>query len=147
MSRTWIEPVGDSTTKQWTGGIDWVTSITRDEKRSGFQEEFAREVHKAYGSATEDPKPFKLARYQGWRTSAVRVGRSGASCLLQVSGRVSDEVWTPLAWCGGEVTRLDVQVSLLLPVSLPLWYKRFLMLSTRNQTPLRSSSPLLNFQK
>lgn len=147
MGKVTINPVGDSLTRQWTAGIDWLTYIGRDEKATRRMEDAARSIVADYGDVTDDVKPFKLLRYTGWRTPALRLGKSGRSCLVQISGQVSAEAWTRLVSCGGQPTRLDVQASFLLPVSLPSFYKRFFSLSTKSTPSSRSSSPLRNLQR
>lgn len=144
MATARIEGVGESPTRRWVAGIDWITYIVRDKEQSRELAEIARGIQRDYGLATDAGKPFRLMRYEGWRTPVVRLGRSGASSLLQVSGQVSAEAWTRMASLGGAPTRLDVQVSLQLPTSQPLFYKRFLRPSTRTTSPSRSSSPLRN---
>lgn len=61
--------------------------------------------------------------------------------MLQLSGRVSAEAWTLLGSAGGQPTRLDVQVSLLLPTSLPRFWSSFLRPSTRTRRRPKSSLP------
>lgn len=134
-------PVGDSLTRQWTAGIDWVTYIARDREAVPRLSALAREIQEEYGDPVDVEKPFTLARYHGWRTPAVRVGQSGASCLLQVSGQVAAEVWTRLVSCGGQPTRLDVQVSLALPSSQPRFWSQFLRPSTQSRSRPKSSLP------
>ena len=130
---------GNPSQRTWTAGIDWITYIARDRNSYPRLNGLARELCEEYGDPVHVEKPFSLARYRGWRTPVARVGQSGASTLLQVSGRVSAEAWTRLVSCGGAPTRLDVQVSLHLPTSQPHFWSSFLRRSTqRHQRPLSS---------
>lgn len=133
--------VRESLTRRWTAGIDWVTYIARDRGAVPRLTQLANELQEEHGDETDVMKPFRLARYEGWRTPAVRVGQSGASCLLQVSGQVAAASWTRMASCGGAPTRLDVQVSLELPTSQPRFYMRLLSPSTKMRLSSRSSLP------
>lgn len=134
-------PVRESTTRRWTAGIDWVTYIARGRYAAPQLELIGREIQEEWGDPVDQEKPFRLARYEGWRTPAVRVGRSGASSLIQVSGEVGASAWTRLAHASGQPTRLDVQVSLALPVSQPRFYKRCLRRSMKTTSRSPSSLP------
>jgi hypothetical protein len=134
-------PVRDSLTRRWTAGIDWITYIARDRWAIPRLTTLARDLVDEYGEAVHVEKPFRLARYEGWRTPVVRVGQSGHSCLLQVSGAISAEAWTRLVSCGGEPTRLDVQLSLALPSPQPRFWYSFLRRSTRKHQRPKSSLP------
>lgn len=133
--------VGESLTREWTAGIDWITYILRGKDAHYNLSALARELVAEYGCETHKVRPFKLQRYVGWQTPVVRLGRLGASSLMQVSGRVSAEAWTRLASYTGQPSRLDVQVSLALPTSQPLFYTSFLRPSTQRHQRPSSSLP------
>jgi hypothetical protein len=133
---------GNPSRPVWTADIDWVTYIARDFESIKRTEDAARSILDDFGSPADKVRPFRLGRYEGWSTPALRLGRSGASTLVQVSGTICAASWTRLVPCGGMPTRLDVQVSLALPSSRPRFLSSFLRPSTRIPPHQRSSSKL-----
>lgn len=134
-------PVGESLTRRWTAGIDWVTYILRDRHAVAKAQCIARELVDEFVDASAKEKPFHLGGYRGWRIGALSHGQRGHSAMIQLSGEVAARAWTRLAPLGGQPTRLDVQTTLSLATSQPLWYRPLLRPSTRTTTRPRFNLP------
>ena len=101
-----------------------------EEKSRGI----ALEIVNKYGSPMDKEGEFKLLRWKGWRIGAVRLGHSGPSSMLQLSGPVAASFAQPLGQYSGRPTRLDVQMTIQLLHSQPLFGRRWLRPSTPKGT-------------
>ena len=99
------------------------------------------ELRDEFVDPTTNERPFRLLCYEGVQCGPVRLGHSGASSLIQLSGATCDSAWTRLASLGGTPTRLDVQTTLQLPTSQPRWYLRPLRRETRTKHRPPSNLP------
>lgn len=140
------DPVGDSLTRAWTAGIDWVTYIARDKHAQARLSAMYHELVREFVDRSAKKKPFRCGGYQGCRIGALSLGQLGHSSMLQLSGEVAAKAATRLVSLGGQPTRLDVQMTLSLPTSQPLLYERFLSPSTRTTTPCPSRRPLIGWR-
>lgn len=134
-------PPGESSGLRWSAGIDWVTYIDRARFAKERLHALAVQIAQDHTDPAAKEKPFNLCGYDGWQTPAVRIGHRGASSLLQLSGAVADSQWIQLASCGGQPTRLDVQVTLRPSNAQPRFGFRFLRSPSGGPTARRSSLP------
>lgn len=125
----------------WSAGIDWVTWMIDGKGHSSRAREIAHEIVGKHSTPLDRLRPFKLLRWEGWQTGAVRCGHHEASSMLQLSGAVAAESWIHLHGCGGRPSRLDVQTTLQLSTSLPSFGRRFLRRSSSQSRRSQSTTP------
>lgn len=107
-------------------GIDWVTFIAAGKDDAQHLERVAYGIKDDHVDVTAKRSEFRLKSYKGEQWPGVKIGRSGAKCLVQLSGATADASWIRLASCGGRVSRLDVQTTVSLSTSQPAYGMRFL---------------------
>lgn len=111
MRTTEAYPYGKNSGVAWDAGIDWVTYIGRSDSAAAAVIKVANELADERASPVEKRSQFNVCGYQGWRHGAVRLGHRGRSAMVQLSGVTASECWTRLVQCGGQPTRLDVQIT------------------------------------
>jgi len=126
MRTTEAYPYGKNSGVAWDAGIDWVTYIGRSDAAAAAVIKVANELAEERTTPLDKRSQFNVCGYQGWKQGAVRLGHRGRSALVQLSGAVASECWTRLVQCGGQPTRLDVQITAQPSTPQPRFGQRFL---------------------
>jgi len=94
--------------------VDWVTVAYHGHEQTDILGDFANGLIAGEVAAGNDPRPFDVNGYVGWRVGRVRYGERAEAGLLQLSGQLAEDHLHDLVPYASTVTRLDLAVTLRL---------------------------------
>lgn len=110
-------------------GVDYITATSRDTKSvSGFASFGAHLIRSEVGGGAKRNNARSLG-YAGTSAGCVYFGRRHDGAILRVSGRTASEYWNQIVDLAENVSRLDLQVTVLPGEGVParlkwLWNRR-----------------------
>lgn len=99
----------DSACELVSSGIDWITCVTKDPKRTGNMLESAVYLARERVESGFRQKGWGMAGFSGFATSGVQFGQRNHEGIVRLSGEVSHLLWRKYYEMADSVTRLDVE--------------------------------------
>lgn len=104
-----------NTTEFLEVGCDYITATTTAPRSASSLDAFGGWVVEEEGARGEKVRPWRFSQYHGLTTGSASFGRRPDGGIIRFSSRVADEYWQQAKSLATNVSRLDVQATVVGP--------------------------------
>jgi hypothetical protein len=99
-------------------GVDWLTATAVE--TGGYQpmHSAATAIFRTQADEGNEPKPWGMAGFKGWRCGSVEIGRRNDETLVRLSSDSAYLSWRQIAQHANNISRIDLQATVL-PIDGP----------------------------
>jgi hypothetical protein len=102
-----------------SAGVDWITATAQKGSTRWEMETFARSQRERLMDSGESIKQGYRLGYYGWQTEGFFHGQREGGSIIVASGAVAHQIHKSVAQVADNISRLDLQVTVALPIDRP----------------------------